>query len=851
MKFYLTAALLSVIFITKAQFTDDFSDGDFTASPTWTGITDNFEIDGVNHLHLNAPAVTDTSYLSVYSAVMDDVTWDFWLKMEFNPSSGNYARVYLVSDQVNLKGSLNGYFVFIGNTADEISLYRQSGLTITKIIDGIDGSVNSDVVEARIKVTRDASGNWELLRDTTGAYTFISEGTVLDNIHTTTNYFGVYCKYTSTRSTLFYFDDLGTPYVDGIVPTFDEVAVVSSTELDVTFSEPVDPISALVLSNYAVDLGVGNPSTAVVDVADGSIVHLTFPAPFDNGVAHLITVDGIDDLSGNSMAAPNTLPFLYFVPVPTEPNDVIFTEILADPNPVIALPEVEFFEIHNRSDKIIDLSEWTVNDNTTTATFPFYILNPDEYVVVCGADEGVLFGITNFIEVDGLPTLTNSDDDLVLKNNEGIVMDSIHYFLFWYNDGTKDDGGWTLERKHLNSPCSDYSNWGASINSNGGTPGAQNSIWTDADDITGPIISSFSILNDTEIELNFNETMDTTFALVLSSDPTLGSLTSEFTALNSSLVTALTLINNTLYTFTISGGKDCWGNEMNQIIEFGLPGIIEPGDFILNEILFDPKTGGSDYIEIVNISNKILDANQLVIANWDDSLTNHEVVGSSQRLVMPGEYIVLTEDSTDVINDFSIYGIGTFLDTDLPTYPNDSGTVYLLRSDSVLIDYFHYDADFHYALLSSVDGKALERIAFGGEMNNPDNWHTASEFVEWGTPGYLNSQFADPIAVGVVSLDSKIFSPDNDGYQDVLIINFDFANIDNVMDVNIYDNQGRLTRELKDNYYIGQAGFLTWDGINEDNEKAAIGTYIILISVKDLNGIETQFKLVAVLAGQL
>ncbi|MCB0754529.1 MAG: hypothetical protein KDB98_02975 [Flavobacteriales bacterium] len=56
------------------QFTDDFSDGDFTANPTWTGDAANFEVDGNQKLHLNAPAESDTSYLSVTSEAIDDAT---------------------------------------------------------------------------------------------------------------------------------------------------------------------------------------------------------------------------------------------------------------------------------------------------------------------------------------------------------------------------------------------------------------------------------------------------------------------------------------------------------------------------------------------------------------------------------------------------------------------------------------------------------------------------------------------------------------------------------------------------------------------------------------------------------
>lgn len=851
MRFYLTVVFLFVTFITSAQFSDDFEDGNFNVDPVWTGMDANFEVDELNQLHLVAPAVADTSYLSVFTTLIDDVTWDFWLNMDFNPSSGNNARVYLVSDQENLKGSLNGYFVMVGNTDDEISLYRQTGESITKIIDGADDVTDVDDVEVRVRVTRDASGNWELLRDATGGYAFISEGTITDVTYTTTSYFGVFCKYTSSRSELFYFDNLGSPYVDAIPPTLESATVVSSTELDVLFSEPIDPATGTVFSNYTIDGGIGNPTGATVDGVNPALVHLTMGTAFTNGETYELSIENVEDIDSNPIELPAATSFLYFVPEPAIENDVIITEILADPNPVIGLPELEFFEIYNRSDKIFDLASWTINDNSTTAEFATYILRPDEYVVICGPDEGVLFGITNFLEVEGLPTLTNSEDDLVLKDNAGLEIDSVHYFQFWYNDAEKDDGGWTLERKHLNSPCSDYNNWGASINANGGTPGEQNSIWTDEDDVTSPMVMERLVNSETEVVLTFTESLDTLIPISVEILPSVGSILGSFLSLDMYQLDVFTLEENETYTLSLTGGQDCWGNLLHDTVIFGLPGTIEPEDIILNEILFDPKTGGSDYVEVYNVSDKILDLHQLYLANWNDSITNYEQIGSSQYLLLPGEYATLTEDSADVINDFAIYGIGRFIDTELPTYPNDSGTVYLLAGDSTIIDYFHYDDDYHFALLNSEDGKSLERISFGGGMNNPDNWHTASENVDWGTPGYLNSQAAIPVAVGDVSLDPQLFSPDNDGYNDVVTINFDLTDTDNVLDVTIYDNQGRLIRLLKDNYFIGQTGFITWDGINDNGEKAAIGSYIILVSVKNAAGDETLFKLVTVLAGQL
>ena len=854
MRIYLTGIFLFVTFVTSAQFSDDFSDGDFTSSPVWSGDAANYEVDVADKLHLLAPAVADTSYLSTPTTNIDDVQWDFYLEMDFNPSSSNYARVYLVSDNADLKSSLNGYYVMVGNTADEVSLYRQDGSSVTKILDGLDGSVNSSSVNVRVRVTRDASGNWELLRDTLGGHAFISEGTVSDNTYTTNAYFGVFAKYTSTRSELFWFDDMGDPYLDAIVPTIISVAVISASQLDVLFSEAVDLTTAQTTTNYSVDGGVGNPISAILDGSDPKLVHLAFGSTFANATNYNLTINNVQDLFGNPIVSPSIEPFFYFFPETAIANDVIITELMADPSPPVALPEIEWVEIYNRSEKYFDLAGWEISDGSTSATLGSYVLSPGEYVVVCETGDGSSLGITNYLEVTGIPGLNNLGDDIIIRDNAPATIDSIHYTDNWYHNASKKDGGWTLERKHLNSPCNDVNNWGASIDVSGGTPGIQNSIWTDVDDVMPPYILSYEIISASEFSVTFNETMDTSATLAVSFNPSITSSSWSFTDQMTLQVLPVTLEVSTLYDVTFSAGKDCWGNFMSpEIIQIGIPDSIQPQDIILNEIMFNPLTNGSDYVEIYNRSDKILDVQDIYFGNWSDSIANIKHASDVQRLILPGEYVLVTEDTNDIIHDFSVYGVGSFVQTnDLPTYANDSGTVFMLGADmETVIDYFHYDQDYHLALLSNYDGKSLERITFEGGINNPDNWHTASEYVEWGTPGYKNSQYLNTSPSGTVTIDPQLFSPDNDGYHDVLTISLMLEGNDNIVDIDIYDNQGRLIRELKDNYFAGTEALFTWDGINDDGDKAAIGTYVLLISVLDSSNNRQTFKKVCVLGGKL
>ena len=851
MRNYLTFLLFVVSSVSFAQFSDDFSDGDFTGSPVWSGMTANFEVDASGRLHLLAPAVDDTSYLSV--ATSNAVTtWDFYLRMEFNPSSSNLTRVYIMSDNADLTSSLNGYFVMIGNTDDEISLYRQNGTTITEIIDGANGTVNSDPVNVRIRVSRDAAGNWNLTRDATGGYTFTSEGTVNDNTFTSTTHFGVFCKYTSSRSELFYFDDLGDPYIDGIAPTIISVTPVSATQVDVLFSEPVNAVSAETLSNYSFDNGVGTPLSASLDGPNLALVHLTISTGLVNGTSYNLTVNNVQDVNGNSIISPTVTPFLYFVPDIAIYHDVIITEVMADPSPTVGLPEVEYLEIYNRSAKYFDLSGWIIADASSNSALSTFVLAPGEYALICNAGDEGLFSASNKTSVL-LPSFNNDADAVVLKNDAGVIIDSLYFDLTWYHDNSKDDGGWSLERKHHDAPCSDKNNWSASNDSSGGTPGTQNSVWTDQADITAPIVSSYDVISETELNIYFNESLDTTISAVLSLTPAISSLNWNYISLSALHVNTTTLVVNVPYVLTVSGIADCWGNTISvSTLELGLSDSMEAEDLILNEIMFNPLTNGSDYVEIYNRSEKILDLNDLFLANWDDdSIANYEDVVNHQQLILPGEYVLLTEDSTDIQHDFSVYGIGTFVIMDLPAYNDDSGSVYLLGPTIQVIDFFQYDEDMHFALIGDEEGKSLERGTFDGGMNNAEIWHTASENVEWGTPGYLNSQILYPAVDGTVTLSPEIFSPDNDGYQDVLTIQLDLETTDNIINIEIYDSRGRRIKELKDNFFTGNSALFTWDGSTDENTKATIGTYILLITVTHADGSKSQYKEVCVVGGKL
>src|ERR1051325_4433869 len=168
-------ALLGLLIphLALAQFADDFSDSDFISNPAWSGDTAEFAIANVagnNVLRSNSTMASSNFYLSTPSSLVNNCQWEFWVNLTFNTSSANYVDVYLTSDSANLNASNNnGYYVRIGNTADEISLYKKVSGTSTKIIDGVDGVTNISNNILKIRVTRESANLWKLERDVTGS----------------------------------------------------------------------------------------------------------------------------------------------------------------------------------------------------------------------------------------------------------------------------------------------------------------------------------------------------------------------------------------------------------------------------------------------------------------------------------------------------------------------------------------------------------------------------------------------------------------------------------------------------------------------------------------------------------
>ncbi|MES2875495.1 MAG: lamin tail domain-containing protein [Bacteroidota bacterium] len=754
MKYIFTVLLLCSGNLLRSQVIEDFSDGNYTATPIWRGSNNGNDFLVVdNKLRSNSNVPNSGFYLSTENTMCLNVQWEFWVNLQMNTSGSNYADIYVISDKSDLKSTLiNGYFIRIGNTEDEISLYRRSGSTSSsvKIIDGINGSVGSTNTIVKLRLKRDILGNFTLEREVaTNNTSYFLEGTVNDLAHTTSTHFGISIQQ-STASFFFkhFFDDfkIGSIVTDTIPPVVEDVSILDSNTIVITFNKEMDSLSTRTASNYSVSTNAG-PIFRAFTTNDPAKIHLRLVNSLNSGT-FMVTVSNVKDKHGNIIRTNNTRAFNYVKPYKPKFGDVIINEIFADPTPQIDLPSVEFVELRNNTVYPISLKNWKFSDSGSSATFGEIIISPQSFLIICAKADTTEFRI--FGKVLGLspwPTLNNSGELIRLVNAEGLAVDSIRYSDLWYRSTTKKQGGWSLERKDPGPKCLGHLNWFASRDITGGTPGKENSIYVPGNDIAKLTADSIKHLSDTTIKIYFNKHLDSSTILAQNfllnpRTSTIKKILADYDVKELELTFDRKFLTDTKYLLLVENVKDCQGVIITngpEELSFKTskpPSVVNRVDtahLIITEIFADPSPEVHlPLVEFIEVYNPSKDSVNL--SGW--SINDPTTKGIIQsRSILPQELIILCAAADT--NSYKSFG-KTIGITPWPSLNNSSDQIVLKSFKNRLVDSVAYSDTWYRSNAKKPGGWSLERIDLSSVCEPSFNW-TASIDTNGGTPGKANS----------------------------------------------------------------------------------------------------------------
>lgn len=544
--------------------------------------------------------------------------------------------------------------------------------------------------------------------------------------------------------------------------------------------------------------------------------------------------------------------------------DVIIDELMADPTPAVGLPAVEWVELKNKGPAAVNLQGWRLGDEAgLSGPFPAYMLPPDSFVIVCAASS--LSQLATFgpaIAVGSFPSLANEGELLYLRAG-GKTMHALRYDLNWYGNELKKEGGWSLEMMDTRDPCTGAGNWKASTADPGGSPGKLNSVHAERPPPPPPAIINVYALDSSTLMVEFAGAVDSSTGASLANYQLDGDLRLHQASMpgplfdHAILRTDRPLTENRIYQLQTGGLSGCTGSRMpaTEVIRTGRAS--EPGkeEWILNEILFDPRPNAYDYVECLNTSPRILDASRLFIGNRNSAgaVASIRPMSVKPRCIFPGDFIVLTEDAASLALQYLVKNPDRVFEvTSLPSFPDDAGTVVLLNGRGEVTDELKYDRDWHFALVTDREGLSLERLNPRAPTQSASNWHSAGSTAGYGTPTYSNSQFRrpDPIAA-TVAISPPCFSPDNDGQDDWASLQYKITESGWVANVQILDGRGRPVRSLVRNALLGLEGSWVWNGLDDQGRKLPLGVYIVYTDLFNLQGKTRQFKQSIVLARKL
>ena len=589
-------------------------------------------------------------------------SWQFALRHSWLPSSSNKWAVFLLSDldegQMMHGGEASGIVLGVNfsGSDDTLRLWR-TGKGNSEIICGtaINWQDEIGTAAAWLRVEKIPAGVWRIFlgpgdsnfvctacaNDTPeypghqSAWVLVGEGR--DTLPLSPEYFGIYYRFSSRQDMKLWFDELcirGTFIRDTIPPFIRSLELPDEYTLQVEFSENIDMQGALSPERYMLLPGMIRPGS--VFPVSGSSVKLLFAVPFTSGKEQALHVEGIGDLKGNTSGILEK-HFSWYHPLP---GDIVFNEIMYDPDPEIGLPGYEYIELFNRSSYTLDLSGWVLEADTKSHVLGNpglppgnaapelansgpdpgnaapdqgrYELSPEEYLLLCYKGTGGLYGgADHALDVLGSRSMLLNDGAMVrLRDPDSVLVDWMEYSPGMHANEYYAGGGWSLERVDPGRVCYDEGNWTSSTDRTGGTPGRENSVMRNNPDRDPPEPVSVWVQDSHELVIGFNESLDREAALQKNSWRVEGEMGSPDNLFlqppwdrQITLRYSVEFYPGKEYHLEIGPEiKDCAGNRLRQgrEVRFALP--VEPRqrEVLISEVLFNPLPYCPDFIEVYN-----------------------------------------------------------------------------------------------------------------------------------------------------------------------------------------------------------------------------------------------------------
>ncbi len=535
--------------------------------------------------------------------------------------------------------------------------------------------------------------------------------------------------------------DHGTPGAANSVYTSDAEPVAGNL-----FHSPQNPgTGQIVTINVDVtdDQGVSqvllrfNPGTsdqAVLMSNGGSGDTWTgFIGPFAEGSLVSVAIE-VTDSGNQTVTYPGQLNtddsyFFYVTDSPLADGDLVFSEFQYTD---ACFGNLDWVELYNNTAAAIELGSFQFKDDQDDHIFEIpggTTIDAGAYLVLAqdAAQLTLDYGVTNVVG-DIENGLGSGGDALRLFDINGNLLDAVYYEV-GVNDWPDGTVGNSVSLIDVSSDNSLGASWELST-APCGSPGVANDV-----DIFAPSVLSAGVINDTTIELSFDEEMDPVTAETLSNYSLSGNACTS-----ASLVDPMTVelqfgipIGLGYYVLHVENVEDLAGNAVpasDISIAYATADAV-----VITEILQNPSVDDDfgEWFELYNPGASPVNLRGWILRDYDTD--SHVISPDADLFVMPGEFFVLGRSGDTTFNgDYApdyVYG-------DEFQLANGADEIQLLAGLTV-IDECAYDGGSEWP---DPNGISMELMAIGLDNNVGANWGeatTAFGLGDLGTPGAFNS----------------------------------------------------------------------------------------------------------------
>jgi hypothetical protein len=522
----------------------------------------------------------------------------------------------------------------------------------------------------------------------------------------------------------------------------------------------------------------------------------------------------------------------------------LFAQIIVNEfQPIPTGDEPEWVELYNSSNQSVTLNKWYLHDTRTVVSMPVTTFPAQGYVIVTG-DSLSLVSTKNIppnvpiLEIK-LPTLNNTTDAIVLRKADSTMMDSVYYSTKW---GIR---GISYERKYEDKPATSALNLFPSQSPDSSTIGYQNSVSPRDIDIA---VSSFTYIRTlkTLSAVARNIGKNTLQSVVLSiyadknsnsifeSDERVTLKSSTNIKVGDSLTVSISM--DELYTFTNTFGNirclaiastDNDQRHSNDTARQNAYISFPVGSILINEFMFNPATGFSEFIELYNTTQQDVSLEGFRIHDRPTS-SGADTFKITTMIIPVGGYGVAAWDSSFfkqfplLLGAANIYYKKTSLNLN-----SDDDAIVLRDGNGFVIDSLTYSSKWHDRSLGNTKGISLEKISPTLPSSTLTSWTSCGDRTNGSTPALPNSVSGN-VGGGSISASPNPFSPRSSDKQQT-VISFQLEERSAVVTATIYNLDGALVRTLLNAQYSSTEGAVVWNGYDNNGNLLPPGAYILVL----------------------